>query len=115
MKRLQGDLERGQVDPQLLKELGWTEDRMAQFVQRMQEQLKDRGEDPSPEAVARRLQFEETLKNLQLTRAIKKHSGETSNKRRTQHIQARDVPVPPEYRESYNSYTKSLSKSPAGK
>lgn len=115
MKRLENELKRGEVDQDLLKELGWTQDRMSHFVQRMQEQLKDSGQDMSPDAIARRLQFEETLKSLQLTRSIRMQKGDMSNKRRTQHIEARQVPVPPEYSRPFQSFTKGLSKSPAGK
>ena len=114
LKRLENELKRGEVDPALLKELGWTNERMAQFVKRMQEQLKDSGKDTSPDAEARRLQFEETLKNLMLSRGIKMQSGDNVRKRHTRQIQGRDITVPPQFREAYEAYNRSFS-TPTGK
>ncbi|MFM7924894.1 MAG: hypothetical protein ACKPJJ_32110, partial [Planctomycetaceae bacterium] len=42
LKRLQKELERGEVDPELLQELGWTKDELSKFADRMQQQLDER-------------------------------------------------------------------------
>lgn len=115
LKKLKGDLERGEVDAELLKELGWTKERMTQFVQRLEKQLQDTGEDNSPEAVARRLQFEETLKNQQLSTQTKARRGEKKHERRTLSTDGRSVTVPPDYREQWEAYSRSLSRQRSGK
>jgi len=40
LKRLERDLGRGEVDEELLRELGWTPERLSEFVERMQNQLQ---------------------------------------------------------------------------
>ena len=39
LKRLKEELDRGEVDPELLKKLGWTEKDMQRFAERLERQL----------------------------------------------------------------------------
>ncbi len=64
LKRLQEQLQRGEIDPELQQELGVTDEQLKNFTERLQQRLSDTGEDTSPEAQARRRQFEETLRTL---------------------------------------------------
>ncbi len=64
LKRLQEQLQRGEIDPELQEELGVTNEQLKDFTERLQQRLADTGEDTSPEAQARRRQFEETLRTL---------------------------------------------------
>lgn len=111
LQRLKRQLDRGEVDQKLLDELGWTKEEMRRFVDRLEKQVSDSDNDTSPDATARRMQFEETLKGLKVRRKAASQTGDSSRQRRTQQVkQARQLPVPAEYREQYDAYTKSLSK-----
>ena len=111
LKRLKEQIDRGEVDQELLDELGWTEKEMEQFARRLEAQLnQSESSDDSPEAHARRLEFEETLKGLQLGSETAQRNSNAARIRRTRQIDARRLPVPAEYREQYEAYTKSLSK-----
>lgn len=110
LKRLKDELDRGEVDQELLDKLGWTKEDMRKFAQRLEQRVNDKGTDDTPEATARRLQFEESLKSLELGSTTKSRTGDATRERRTQQIDARRLPVPAEYREQYEAYTKELSK-----
>lgn len=113
LKRLQKDIERGEVDQELLDELGWTPEQMKKFVERMQQQLEAKPDDDSPQAKAKQRQFEEMLKNLNLTEKTQRRDDTNKDKQAGDGIGPVRRPPPPEYRESFESYTKSLSKKKA--
>jgi collagen type III alpha len=110
LDHLKRQLERGEVDEDLLKELGWSKADLERFTKQLEERLKDTGEDNSPEAVARRLQFEETLKSMRLDSETTRRQGSTGSARTIRKFDTRDSTVPPEYREQWEAYTRSLSK-----
>src|SRR5690606_36893861 len=49
LKQLQEELDRGQVDPELLKELGWTEEQMRKFAERLSQELNRSDPPDTPE------------------------------------------------------------------
>lgn len=110
LKKLRKELDRGEVDQQLLDELGWTKEDMEKFVKRLESQLQDPGEDDSPEAAARRRQFEETLKTLGLSAKTRKRAVASGKTTRVNEIGTRKVAPPPEYQELFEEYTKELAK-----
>jgi hypothetical protein len=111
LRRLEDQIQRGEIDPELLKELGWTQGDMQRFAERLKNQLGDQGDDNSPGAVARRRQFEESLKNLDLRSGAKNRRGSNSEKPDNDAaIGPRKTPVPSEYREAYEAYTRGISK-----
>jgi collagen type III alpha len=110
LNRLQGQLSRGQVDEKLLKELGWTKDEVRRFVERMRRQVQsEQGNSPADEA--RRLQYEETLRSLDLKHSAKSRSGKELKKATVIEFENRRSVPPPEYKELYENYNKSLSTS----
>jgi len=111
LKRLKEQLERGDVDQQLLDELGWTKEDAAKFAKRLEEQLNAPRDPASPEAEARQRQFEELLKSLTVSSTTSRREGDRTRQRRTQQTETRRTTVPPEYREQIEAYTKGLSKS----
>lgn len=113
LKRLQKDVERGEVDQELLDELGWTEEQMKKFLERMQQNLEDKPDDDSPQSKARRRQFEEMLRNLNLTEKTQRRDDTNKDKQTGEGIGPVRRPPPPEYREAYESFTKGLSKKKA--
>ncbi len=110
LKRLEDDLRRGEVDQKLLDRLGWTKEDMQRFADRLRRQLDDPGDDRSAGAVARRRQFEEMLKSLDLQSTQSRRNAKTAGRRPSEGIDVPDLPVPAEYREAYEAFTKSLSK-----
>ena len=112
LQRLKDGLERGDVDPQLLEELGWTTDEMQRFVDRLSQALHGGEGDESPESRARRIQFEEMLRNLNLDRSGVRRSAANQPSREVDQIESRRAPVPGEYRKAWERYTRQLSKQP---
>jgi hypothetical protein len=111
LKRLQKQLERGEVDQKLLDEMGWKNlDDVKNFTRYLESNLENTGEDNSAEAVARRLQFEETLKGMRLGSETERRLGGNGPQRRVLPTSVRNVPLPAEYREIQEAYSKSLSK-----
>ncbi len=110
LRRLEKDLQRGKVDRKLLEELGWTEQDVRRFVERIREQLRASEHAQTPEELARKRQFEEMLRQLSLrTRGAQRRDAGV-RKRQIENIQSRRAPVPPEYRELYEAFTRSLSR-----
>ena len=111
LNRLQGQLSRGKVDESLLKELGWTKDEVRRFVERMRRQAQSEQGGNTPADEARRLQWEETLRSLELKQSPKSRSGAGLKKVGGVEMESRRSTPPPEFRELYDAYTKSLSNS----
>jgi hypothetical protein len=65
LQKLQDELRRGDVSPELLQELGWTEGKLRDFMERLDRRLSDTGEDQTPESQARRRQFDEILRGIE--------------------------------------------------
>ena len=110
LKKLRKDLDRGEVDQNLLDELGWKQEDMERFVQRLEKQLADTNDDTSPESVARRRQFEETLKTLGLSSKTKLRKAAGGKPTRVNELGDRKIAPPPEYQELFEEYTKDLAK-----
>ncbi len=111
LKRLQDGLDRGDIDPELLEQLGWTETEMKRFAERIGKHLQEsKSNEETPESVARRQQFEEMLKNLDLKRQGTKRSGENSPQRDVNTIESKRANVPPQYRKAYEQFTKDLAR-----
>ncbi|MFO1019263.1 MAG: hypothetical protein U0903_00970 [Planctomycetales bacterium] len=109
LKKLKNDMDRGKIDQQLLKDLGWTEDDLKQFVSRMEKELQEYEDVQDPKAEQRRRQFTATLDALKLEGNSEKRKSASTRVTRNNEG-ARNVQIPAEYREVYQSYTKSLSK-----
>ncbi|MGE3317230.1 MAG: hypothetical protein AB7O26_19095, partial [Planctomycetaceae bacterium] len=110
LRKLEDDLKRGEVDPKLLEELGWTKEQMQKFTEQLKKQLNAQELDDSAAARARQRQFEETLKSLNFRAKGTRRSGADVKKRATDEVGPRRTPPPAEYREYYEAFTRSLSK-----
>ena len=95
---------------EVAKRTGKNKADVERFVKALEQGLKDTGDDNSPEAIARRLQFEEMLKSMKLGNETIRRKGGAGAPRAIQQIGDRKVPVPPEYQKLVESYTRSLSK-----
>ena len=112
LKRLKSQLERGEVDQEMLDEMGWKgKQDVEKFVRYLEDNLKQNADDNSPEAEARRMQFEETLRNLDVGSETQRRSGSVGKERAIQQIGTKNAKPPREYEKIWESYTRSLSKS----
>jgi hypothetical protein len=111
LKRLEQQLERGEVSDELLKELGWSEGQMRAFADRMRHQLAQNREELTSEEQIRQRQFEEMLKNMNFQ--PKEETSQSNNSqpgRATRSFGSRNIPVPIEYRDAYESFTRELGR-----
>jgi collagen type III alpha len=109
LNRLAGQLSRGKVDQKLLDELGWTKDELRRFVERMRRAAQSEQGGNSPADEARRLQFNETIKSLDLRRGPERRSGQGVQKVQGLEMDSQRSAPPAEYRELYDAFTRSLS------
>ncbi len=109
LKRLQETLERGEIDPELQKELNFTDDELRSFMDRLQERLADNGDDNSPEAQARRRQFESLLKGINLQTETSRRAGGDGTGPAATGFGAGRRPAPREYQAAEQKYRESLS------
>lgn len=113
LKRLKEQLERGEADQELLDRLGWTKDDMRKFTDRLSEKLEQPPTD-DPAGQARRRQFQEMLKSLDL-----KNGGtlrESGDGKRESKIDFSDLRkrVPRAYRKQFDEYRNRLSRQRQG-
>jgi len=111
LKRLKSQLERGEVDQELLDELGWKDKQdVERFVKFLEQGLHQSAEDNSAEAEARRLQFEETLRSMDPVGETQSRGGSKSQERQIQQIGTKNGSAPKELEKAWEAYTRSLSK-----
>lgn len=114
LKRIKDELKRKEVNQELLKELGWTKEEMQQFSERLQKQLQTPEQElQSPESLARKRQFEEMLKSLKPAKRAAQRERTSTRKQNTDSIGPRRLPVPEEYREAYEAFTRGLAEKKA--
>ncbi len=112
LKRLQKELERGQIDQELLEELGWTEDQLKSFSDRIQQQLNSLKDEPQDDDMSERLKrrrVEELLKSLDLTSKSSERVGSRTRDREQQDTTSRRRPAPSRYKDWEQMYRKSLN------
>ena len=112
LKRLQKELERGQVDQELLEELGWTEDQLKAFSDRIQQQLNSLNDESRKDDVSEKLKrrrVEELLKSLDLTSKSGERVGSRTRDREQQDTTSRRSPPPSRYKDWQEMYQKSLT------
>ncbi len=111
LQRVRDDLNNDRVDPKLLEELGWDADQLKRFTDRLAKELEKPAGELTPQDEARRRQFEEMLKHLDLKSSGAKRAGGNSPNREIDQSGVRRAPVPQDYKASWEAFTRSLSKS----
>jgi len=112
LKRMQDELRRGEADPELLKELGFNESELQQFLKRVDQQLNS-ADDETPEGLARRRQFEEMLKGLGADTQGETRGGGEGPRQASGGFGARNSTAPAEYAREAEAYKKRLSQKKA--
>lgn len=111
LKRLQDGLERGDIDPELLEKLGWTQDEMRRFTERLSKHLQDaKSGDETPESQTRRQQFEEMLKSLDVNKRGTTRQGDKAAQREVNQIESHRATVPREYRGAYEKFSREITR-----
>ena len=83
---------------------------MKKFANRLKNQANTPATDTSPEAQAKRRQFEDLLKSINIKSGGSKRTGRSKRQRKTDSINAQDVPVPLQFREAVKLYRRNLSR-----
>ena len=111
LRRLQKELDRGEVDPKLLEELGWTKDELAAFRERLQQQLEQRNlnEQQRKEKSLSQKSFEEMLRSLDVNSTGTTREGRSDKDRDMQDTTNRQTTVPGQYQEQFKRYQRSAS------
>ena len=104
LKRLQDDLDDGKTDQKLLDEFGWTKDDLKNYLKRMKRTFNQPADDKSPKTEAQQQQIQEFLKGYNL------REGRSDRDQSSGGVAPRRKPVPAEFREAYDAYTRSLSR-----
>ena len=107
LKRLKQNLERGEVDQELLNKLGWTEDQLKAFSKRMPQKL-DILKDPEADQLQKR-RVEELLKSLDLSNDAEDRVGRNGRDKQQQDTTTRRSTPPAKYKDWQKLYEQSLS------
>ncbi len=110
LERLQDELQRGEVSPELLDELGWTEDNLRNFMQRLESRLADTGDDDSPEARARRRQFETLLRGIDFNSQSTAREAGDGPRSAEGGFNVQRRPAPSEFQADEEAFKKRLSR-----
>ncbi len=109
LKRLQDQLERGETPQELMDELGFNQQELETFMDRLEERLSDPGLDQTPETEAARRQFESLLKGIDYQSTGEVRGGGAKERSASQSLGSSNRPVPPEYRLDNEAYKRKLS------
>lgn len=115
LKRLRSQLERGETPQELMDELGYTQQDLERFMQRLQQRLSDPGLDHSPESEAARRQFDSILKGIDYRSSGQKRSGGAREREASQSAGSGNRLAPPQYRRDSEAYKEKLSRDGTGR
>lgn len=117
IKRLQKELERGEVDPKLLEELGWTESEIKSFADRLQKQLAERemNAQQQKEKTISQKSFDAMLKGLDIKSTGSSREGRGDRDRDQQDTTTRQSAPPSRYKQLIEGYQRSVSGAKDGK
>ncbi len=110
LKQLQDQLDRGKVDQELLDKLGWTEDDMRRFAERLQQRLSTDDEATDAGEAARARQFREMLKSLDLKTSSRERLDTFEHKETTTDFSDLRERVPQKYRGAFEKYLDKLAR-----
>ncbi len=110
LKELQDDLDRGKVDQELLDKLGWTEEDMRRFAERLQQRLSTDDAPADSGEAARARQFREMLKSLDLKASSRERLDAFEQKEATTDFSDLRERVPQKYRGAFEKYLDKLAR-----
>lgn len=105
LEYLNDQMERGEVDEELLRKLKWTPEDMARFLKRWQ-QLKEAAQQGGAEGELARQRLDQALSGLGLRRRGVELTSEESPEETARDVRAsRRADPPAEYREQFRAFT----------
>lgn len=107
LKKLQEELKKKKIDPDLLKELGWTEQEARDFAKRLEKTGTPKEAPADPLTGKAREGFGS---GTQLRKSASRAAGALPRDDQQDLFQGSRTAPPPEYRELFEAYTRSLSK-----
>ena len=102
-KRLKDELSRGEVDRELLDEMGYTESDLRRFADRLEERLNRQAADSEAEA-ARQRQFDSILERINRGAQADRRDAGSGPREAAEGFSAPARPAPPEYRRRQREY-----------
>ena len=105
LEKLEEQLQRGKIDPELQKDLNVTPEQLREFTKKLEQRLAETaGEDTSPEAQARRRQFEETLRTIDYNSQGTTRAGGDGPREASGGFAGPSRPAPPRYSDALRRY-----------
>jgi hypothetical protein len=99
LKQLKDQLDRGEVDEDLKRQLGVTDDDLRDFARRLEERLAETGDGETPEARDRQRQFEEMLRGIDYGSTGARREASTQPREAAGGAAGVRRPAPAEYRD----------------
>lgn len=115
LKRLRSQLERGETPQELMDELGYTQQDLERFMQKLEQRLADPGLDHSPESEAARRQFDSILKGIDYQSSGQKRAAGTHERKASRSAGSENRLAPPQYRRDSEAYKENLSREGTGR
>lgn len=109
LKQIEDDMQRGEVNEKILRELGWSKEDLERFSDRMRKQLNSMEKNPD-EPVQKTREFEEMLRSLNLKPRRNDRQGSGDRDRITDGVNVRRSAPPADLREVFEAYQRSLSR-----
>ena len=92
-----------------MDQLGFNEQDLDQFMQRLEQRLADSGADQSAEAESARRQFDSLLKGTDYESTGARRDGGDGPRSASESFGTANRPVPPEYRKDVEAYKKKVN------
>jgi hypothetical protein len=109
LKRLRDQLQRGESPKELMDQLGYTEQELERFMERLEDRLADPGLDRSPDADAARRQFDSILKGIDYQGQSQLRDGGQKERQASESFGSGNRQAPPQYRRDSEAYKRKLS------
>lgn len=110
LQQLKDELSRGESPEEFLKELGWEDDDLDAFMKQLDENLNSADDATSPEAQARRRQFDELLKGVELNAAGELKSGNDQPRTASQSSGSNRRATPRKYESAEEAFRRRMQK-----
>ncbi len=108
--KLLEEMSRGEKPQELMDELGYSEEDLENFLKQFDQDLNQSADPTSPEAQARRRQFEELLKGIELDAQGELKSGGDQPKNASQSSGSNRRPTPKKYESSEEAFRRRMQR-----
>jgi hypothetical protein len=108
LRELEKELSRGKQPKELMEELGYSEEDLENFLKQFDQDLNQSVDQQSPEAQARRRQFEELLKGIDVGADGDLRSGGDQPRNASQSSGSNRRPTPRKYEASEEAFRKRI-------